>query len=300
MKKTRLLEIIREEISSALREGEAEEKAAKAAALKATDLEIKALQKKKADMMRTGVAEATLEEDLLNETPIYDVSDMEGFKSALDKFRDENVSKSKALNLLLTKLEDEGTVDTNQLSKDMGVDTAAFNNQEIRKFLNRPEDEFFENPKTGEELLDFTPYLTKADKKRGRAAGEKTTTEPKISAKSKSTTSTGTKEPKKATLTKGDDGFDDVTYSKPETTTKPKATETDKADAAASKTPKLDKLANNQDALLKAQKETQSKMKELAGKIRGAEGAERENLMGELKKLNKLNGEIQSKLDKLF
>ena len=110
MKKTRLLEIIREEISSALREGEAEEKAAKAAALKATDLEIKALQKKKADMMRTGVAEATLEEDLLNETPIYDVSDMEGFKSALDKFRDENVSKSKALNLLLTKLEDEGTV----------------------------------------------------------------------------------------------------------------------------------------------------------------------------------------------
>lgn len=41
-------------------------------------------------------------------------------------------------------------------------------------------------------------------------------------------------------------------------------------------------------------------MKELAGKIRGAEGAERENLMGELKKLNKLNGEIQSKLDKLF
>jgi hypothetical protein len=67
MKKTRLLEIIREEISAALREGEAEEKAAKAAALKATDLEIAALQKKKAEMTKSGVAEA---EDL-NEIPDF-------------------------------------------------------------------------------------------------------------------------------------------------------------------------------------------------------------------------------------
>lgn len=62
MKKTRLLEIVREEIAFALREGEAEEKAAKMAQLKATDLEIKALQKKKAEMMKTGVAETQLNE----------------------------------------------------------------------------------------------------------------------------------------------------------------------------------------------------------------------------------------------
>lgn len=62
MKKTRLLEIVREEISFALREGEAEEKMAKAAQLKATDLEIKALQKKKAELMKTGVAETQLNE----------------------------------------------------------------------------------------------------------------------------------------------------------------------------------------------------------------------------------------------
>jgi hypothetical protein len=62
MKKTRLLEIVREEIAFALREGEAEEKAAKTAQLKATDLEIKALQKKKAEMMKTGVAENQLNE----------------------------------------------------------------------------------------------------------------------------------------------------------------------------------------------------------------------------------------------
>ena len=270
MKKTRLLEIIREEISAALREGEAEDKAAQSAALKAADLEIKALQKKKAELQKSGVSETQLEEDQLNETPIYDISDMEGFKSTLNKFRDENTSKSKALNLLLTKLEDDGTVDTNQLSKDMGVDTATFNNQEIRKFLNRPEDEYFENPKTGKELPNFTPYLSKSDKKRGKAAGEK---EPKTATEPKAT------EPK---------------------VTEPKATETDKAATAASKTPKLDKIANDKDALLKTQTQTKDKMKELASKIKGAEGTERENLMGELKKLNKLNGEIQSKLDKLF
>jgi hypothetical protein len=67
MKKTRLLEIIQEEIALALREGEAEDKAAKAAQLKAIDLEIKALQKKKVDTMRSGVSEIALEEDQLDE-----------------------------------------------------------------------------------------------------------------------------------------------------------------------------------------------------------------------------------------
>jgi len=67
MKKTHLLEIIQEEIISVLREGEAEDKAAKSAQLKAIDLEIKALQKKKVDIMRSGVSEIALEEDQLDE-----------------------------------------------------------------------------------------------------------------------------------------------------------------------------------------------------------------------------------------
>ena len=67
MKKSRLLEIIREEISAVLHEGEAEDKAAQMAALKATDLEIKALQKKKAELMKTGVAES----EELNEIPDF-------------------------------------------------------------------------------------------------------------------------------------------------------------------------------------------------------------------------------------
>ena len=41
MKHTRLLEIIREEIAGALKEGEAEERAAKAAEIKAIDLKQK-------------------------------------------------------------------------------------------------------------------------------------------------------------------------------------------------------------------------------------------------------------------
>jgi hypothetical protein len=93
MKKTRLLEIIREEISSALREGEAEEKAAKMAALKATDLEIKALQKKKADMMKTGVAEAEnisknkqlAEKYQLDEEIINEMASIKQLKSELEK-----------------------------------------------------------------------------------------------------------------------------------------------------------------------------------------------------------------------
>ena len=57
MKKSRLLEIIREEISTALREGEAEERAAKAAELKAIDAKQKALDAERKDTMKGGALE---------------------------------------------------------------------------------------------------------------------------------------------------------------------------------------------------------------------------------------------------
>jgi hypothetical protein len=103
MKKTRLLEIIREEITTALREGEAEEKAAKAAALKATDLEIKALQKKKADMMKTGVAEA--EETQLNEIEqLAEMASMVQLKTQLEK-------QGKSKELSAVKAAEKSTID---------------------------------------------------------------------------------------------------------------------------------------------------------------------------------------------
>jgi hypothetical protein len=102
MKTSRLLEIIREEISAALREGEAEDKLAKDAQVRATDLEIKALQKKKAELMKTGVAEA---EDL-NEIP--------DFGGRFDQQVAKKYGEDKTL--------EDATKDiTDEILKDMGV-----------------------------------------------------------------------------------------------------------------------------------------------------------------------------------
>jgi len=303
MKKSYLLEIIREEILAALTEETID--------VPGDPNRMTAQQKQQAiNRARQTTKDRTLgtfakpvdfvegnqlEEDLLNETPIYSVEDTAGFQSALEKFRKEEVSKNKALNVLLTKLEDEGTVDTNSLSKEYGVDTATFNNTEIRKFLNRPEDEVFVDKKTGEELIDFTPFLGKSNKPRGPKATEKPAAEPKAAK---------TTEPKKAIFTKGDDGFDNVSYSEPKAaepkTAEPKTTDNDKASAAASKTPKLDKLAGNQDALLKTQRDVKDKMQSLAKQLQGLEGDKRNKVVDELKKLNQLNGELQKKIDNLF
>ena len=168
---------------------------------------------------------------------------------------------------------------------------------------------------SGEAPTDMEPKTVKEPAKKAPEAPKaaKTAIEPKATNKP-------TAEPKAATLTKGDDGFDKVSYSEPKAATEPepktaeKLSPEDRADAAASKTPKLDKLASNQDSLLKAQKATQDKMKitqdkmkEVATQYRTAEGAEQDKFREELKKLNSelngystLNGEIQSKIDKLY
>jgi hypothetical protein len=205
MKKSRLLEIIREEISA-----------------------------------------------VLNEAPIYDINDMEGFKSTLKKFKEEEVSKSKALNLLLTKLEDEGTVDTNQLSKDMGVDSATFNNKEIRKFLNRPKDEEYTD-KSGKELIDFTPFLGKSDKTRGRKASEKPESEekPKIKSGSKNIEKPKNKSSEKTSSTDMDDEDKEAA----------KAAGSDETAKALASTPEEKKIKFNQFlASVKKNKEDKAKI----------------------------------------
>lgn len=316
MKKTRLLEIIREEITGALTEAglgdqiqalekqrDAVEKQKAPLTKRIADLDkrIADLKKKEADAeIKAG---AQLEEKQLNETPIYDVADMEGFKSTLDKFREEGVSKSKSLNLLLKKLEDEGTVDTNALSKEFGVDTATFNNKEIRKFLNRPEDEFFQD-KSGEELIDFTPYLEKSDKPRGRVAGEKSEPKEKTALPDSGVSKKEKKEePKKATLTKGDDGFDDVTYSKSEPKKeepkKEKESSEEKAIKFAKSSSKLDKISDDKDKLLKALKNAKEERLAVAEKRKNAKSeAEREKLFDELKRINRLESELQNRINK--
>jgi hypothetical protein len=247
-----------------------------------------------------------VEEDLLNETPIYDINDMEGFKSTLDKFREEGVSKSKALNLLLKKLEDEGTVDTNTLSKEYGVDTATFNNQEIRKFLNRPEDQMFTD-KSGNELIDFSPFLDKSNKPKGprtKPEGEETTpSEPKEKTALPDSGVTK-KEPAKAEPKAKEEPKKEEPKAKEEPKKpEPKAKESseDKANKAASGGGgKLEKMSNDKDALLKALKKAGEERLKIAQKRKDTEDeGEKAKLFDELKRINKLEGELQKKIDKL-
>jgi hypothetical protein len=100
MKKTRLLEIVREEIAFALREGDAEDKAAQMAAVKATDLEIKALQKKKAELMKTGVAETQLNEI----EQLAEMASMVQLKTQLEK-------QGKSDELAAVKAAEKSTID---------------------------------------------------------------------------------------------------------------------------------------------------------------------------------------------
>jgi len=107
-------------------------------------------------------------------------------------------------------------------------------------------------------------------------------------------------EPRKATLTKGDDGFDDVSYSKPKKE-EPKKSEPkkEKEEGPKSTSVKSDKMSDKKDELLKSQKEVANKMKELAQKMKEAEGKEKDKIMDELKKVNKEKAEIDKKIDKL-
>lgn len=119
-------------------------------------------------------------EDQLNEMPVYKVADKAGFKKTLDKYRDNPPSKNKALDIILTSLEKHGEVDTQELSKRAGKDSATFNNAEIRKFVARPKDEEFMS-KSGETLIDFTPFLEKGRAEKTSKA-EKPAAEPKAKA----------------------------------------------------------------------------------------------------------------------
>jgi hypothetical protein len=308
MKKSRLLEIIREEIASLLNESTIDvQNPGMLNDPKKQELIKKARQPTKNPKLGTADDPVDfVEEDLLNETPIYDINDMEGFKSTLDKFREEGVSKSKALNLLLKKLEDEGTVDTNTLSKEYGVDTATFNNQEIRKFLNRPEDQMFTD-KSGNELIDFSPFLDKSNKPKGprtKPEGEETTpNEPKEKTALPDSGVTK-KEPAKAEPKAKEEPKKEEPKAKEEPKKpEPKAKESseDKANKAASGGGgKLEKMSNDKDALLKALKKAGEERLKIAQKRKDTEDeGEKAKLFDELKRINKLEGELQKKIDKL-
>jgi hypothetical protein len=138
-------------------------------------------------MKKTRLKEIIKEEiqKILSEVPLYNVTDKEGFNKAYEKFKDSNISKSKSLNTILDKLKDTGEVDTKELATQSGKDSATFNNPEIRKFINRPPDEKPIDKKTGEELIDFSPFLDVKSSRKPKPEEEKSST-PKPSTKSTS------------------------------------------------------------------------------------------------------------------
>jgi predicted nucleotide-binding protein (sugar kinase/HSP70/actin superfamily) len=129
-------------------------------------------------MKKTRLKEIIKEEiqKILSEVPLYNVTDKEGFNKAYEKFKDSNISKSKSLNTILDKLKDTGEVDTKELATQSGKDSATFNNPEIRKFINRPPDEKPIDKKTGEELIDFSPFLDVKSSRKPKPEEEKPST----------------------------------------------------------------------------------------------------------------------------
>jgi hypothetical protein len=181
MKKSRLLEIIREEISAVLHEGEAEEKAAKAAAIKAADLEIKALEKKKADMMKSGVAENTLEEDTLNEMA-YDIiiSQPNELAKLQDKIKDSTKKGeqklAKALEIIQKTKKEGKPIRQRDIANEMGLIQ-----QEINPLINKLIDVGI--LEKGESVTGVTKKKI-TDKPQGKPAKEKTAMVPKVEPKS--------------------------------------------------------------------------------------------------------------------
>ena len=168
MKKSRLLEIIREEISSALREGEAEERAAKAAELKAIDAKQKALDAERKDTMKGGA----LEEDQLNEMA-YDiiVSQPNELAKLQDKIKDSTKKGeqklAKALEIIQKTKKEGKPIRQRDIANEMGVIQ-----QEINPLINKLID-------VG--ILEKGESVTGVTKKKvtDKAQGRPTSAEPK-------------------------------------------------------------------------------------------------------------------------
>jgi hypothetical protein len=222
MKKTRLLEIIREEISSALREGEAEDKAAQMAAVKATDLEIKALQKKKAEMMKTGVAETQLNEieQLAEMASIVQLktqlekqgktSELSAVKAAekatIDKLKQNPVFSGEGKNARLKgyvsalkkELKSEHDINLQDLLTKVMLDA------------EKAGDKFKDDIATNTIEKDAAAQVLGTEKgQRGRKADPNKPEKPESTGKKGRPAGSGEK---KAVRTPGDDGFDKVEY----------------------------------------------------------------------------------------
>jgi hypothetical protein len=239
MKQTRLLEIIREEIAGALREGEMEEKAAKMAQIKAIDAKQKALDAEKRDTMKSGA----LEEDTLNEMA-YDIiiSLPNELAKLQDKIKDSTKKGeqklAKALEIIQKTKKEGKPIRQRDIANEMGLIQ-----QEINPLINKLIDVGI--LEKGESVTGVTKKKV-TDKAQGRPAGEPKSEKPASTGK-KGRPSGEPKAEKSATLTKGDDGFDTVDYSDDEGSAEAmKAAGSDETAKELSSTPEEKKVKFNQ------------------------------------------------------
>ncbi len=261
MKHTRLLEIIREEIAGALREGEMEEKAAKMAQIKAIDAKQKALDAEKRDTMKSGA----LEEDTLNEMA-YDITIKNSEKLA--KLKDEIKDSPKEGKKLLYKVIDIIQRDKKENKPIRQRDIAnelEIIQQKVNPFVNLLID--LEILEKGESVTGVTKKKV-TDKAQGRPAGEPKAEKPASTGK-KGSPAGEPKTEKSATLTKGDDGFDTVEYSDDEG-----SAEAAKAAGSDETAKKLGNISTRKDKIVKAYQELQPQVKD---KIDQAKAGDKES-----------------------
>ena len=333
MKKTRLLEIIREEISAALRESETIDLPGDPNKLnpKAKEIAIKQARNMSKDMTIGTpknpvefVEEDQLNEDLLMEAPFIGGSlDFAYIDGKLEKgilgkavadatqalkksFPDINPEaatqiitgkKSRtsektpdAVKSALVKIDNAilaqlDTFEDEKLLKDLlNKGEIGKDPKEIERINSYIEPDKEGNVKRYVEKLGFPQTLNAVEKTlQGKSpvnVEPKTTTEKPELAFEKPAKETAKKEEPKAAE---------------------KINPEDKAEAMASKTPKLDKLSDNKDSLIKALRKAEKERAEVAEKRRNTEDVEeREKLLKDLKRIGQLEGELQSKIDKLF
>ena len=239
MKQTRLLEIIREEIAGALKEGEAEERAAKAAEIKAIDAKQKALDAEKRDTMKSGA----LEEDTLNEMA-YDIiiSLPNELAKLQDKIKDSTKKGeqklAKALEIIQKTKKEGKPIRQRDIANEMGLIQ-----QEINPLINKLIDVGI--LEKGKSVTGVTKKKV-TDKAQGRPAGEPKAEKPASTGK-KGRPAGEPKTEKTATLTKGDDGFNTVEYSDDEGSAEAmKAAGSDETAKELSSTPEEKKVKFNQ------------------------------------------------------
>ena len=314
MKKTRLLEIIREEITGALNEAglgdqiavldkqiEASTKQMAPIQKKIADLQAKKaiLSKKEADL--SAKSQSQLEENSLNE--IEQLSEM----ASIVQLKNQLEKQGKTSELEAVKSAEKATIDklkqnpvfsgegknarlkgyVSALKKELKAEHD-INLQDLltKVMLDAEEagDKFKDDIATNTIEKDAAAQILGTEKgQRGRKA-DPNKPEKAPSTGKRGRPSTSTSAGKAVTLTPGDDGFDDVSYNEPA-----KSSDEEKAAAAAAKADKA--ISGKYAASLTPEEEDLFKTYKrqaitLANKIEDAESsAEKQRLMGQLKSL---------------